>query len=132
MIDDEGASRASLEESLSRDGDFDVETFAPGTEMLLAVGEYKPDVVVFDLRMPGVDGYQLLDALRDARDEVGELILVALGTHDDELPIARRHGAQLAFAKARMKLDELHPQLVKLVSDEQRRPMLQHAHERTA
>ncbi len=124
VIDDESMWRAWIEEALQTDGDFDVETFAPGTEVLLATGEYKPDVIVFDLRMPGLDGHQLLDAFHQAQDELGDMLLVAMGAHDDELPLARRNGAHLALSKSRVKAGELHPMLVKLVSEKQRRPIL--------
>ena len=123
VIDDESMWRSWIEEALQRDGDFDIETFAPGTEVLLATGEYKPDVIVFDLRMPGIDSHQLLEALHETRDDLGDVLLVAMGAHDDELPLARRNGAHLALSKMRVKTGELHPMLVKLVSEKQRRPL---------
>jgi excisionase family DNA binding protein len=122
VIDDEALWRTSIETALQND--FDVETFAPGTEVLLAAGERRPDVVLFDLRMPGMDGHQLLDALHHASDDIGDVLIVAIGGHDEDLPAARRGGAHLCLAKARVAAGDLHPMLIKLISEKQRRPML--------
>lgn len=121
VLDDEELWRKSIRTALQ--ADFDVETCTPSPEALLEIGERKPDIIVFDLRMPGMDSLQLLEALSDARELVGDLLLVAIGAHDEELPIARRSGAQLAISKSRVAVGELHPLVVKLVSEHQRRPL---------
>src|ERR1044072_6906667 len=45
---------------------FDVVTARNGTESLVRVAESVPDLVVSDIRMPGMDGYQLARQLRSS------------------------------------------------------------------
>jgi excisionase family DNA binding protein len=122
VLDDEELWRKSIQTALQND--FEVETSAPAPEALLDIGERRPDVVIFDLHMPGMDTLLLMEALHDATDTLGEVLLVAVGAHDEELPLARRSGAQLALSKNRIANGDLHPLVVKLVSEHQRRPML--------
>jgi hypothetical protein len=65
-----------------------------------------------------------MEALHQSTDTLGEVLLVAVGAHEEELPLARRSGAQLALSKNRIANGDLHPLVVKLVSEHQRRPML--------
>jgi len=122
VLDDEAIWRQSIETALQHD--FEVETCAPGLEALLAIGEQRPDVVIVDLHMPGVDAPLLVEALSGAGELLGEVRVVALVAHDEGLPAARRGGAHLALSKGRVAAGELHPLLVKLVSEHQRRPLL--------
>jgi excisionase family DNA binding protein len=49
-----------------------------GFEGLLRVGERKPDVLVTDLDMPGMDGFRLIDALRnDTRYQSTQIVVVS-------------------------------------------------------
>jgi CheY-like chemotaxis protein len=43
---------------------YEVDTAADGTEALAKVRRAAPEVVLLDLRMPGLDGWQVLEALR--------------------------------------------------------------------
>lgn len=45
-------------------GDYEVSTARSGREALLQLAEYVPDLIVSDIRMPGMDGYQLARQLR--------------------------------------------------------------------
>ena len=47
-------------ERLLRSAGISVKTFASGTKFLQAVRDYKPDCVVVDLHMPGIDGFEVL------------------------------------------------------------------------
>lgn len=122
VLDDEAIWRQSIETALEHD--FEVVACAPGPEALLAIGEQRPDAVIVDLHMPGVDAPLLVEALSEAQELLGEVLVVAVAAHDEDLPIARRRGAHLALSKGRVAAGELQPLLVKLVSEHQRRPLL--------
>ena len=66
-------------ERLLRSAGISVRTFASGTTFLHAVRAYKPDCVVVDLHMPGIDGFEVL--LRLAHDHAGLPVIVMTG-HD--------------------------------------------------
>ena len=59
VIDDEARYRQLYAETLRKAG-FDVETAASAEEAWDAIGERQPDMVVCDIRMPGVDGISFL------------------------------------------------------------------------
>jgi DNA-binding NarL/FixJ family response regulator len=57
-----------------------------GAEALAAVRKRRPDVVLMDLRMPGVDGIAATKAVLEARPEAR---VVVLSAHDDEADVAQ-------------------------------------------
>jgi EAL domain-containing protein (putative c-di-GMP-specific phosphodiesterase class I)/DNA-binding response OmpR family regulator len=67
IADDEAANRQLLEMTLARIGLTDVASFGDGAALLAAVERDEPDLILLDLRMPGLDGYQVLEALRVRR-----------------------------------------------------------------
>jgi excisionase family DNA binding protein len=53
-------------------------TASNGFEGLLRIGEHKPDMVVTDLNMPGMDGFEMLRALRKPNSGFGALHIVVV------------------------------------------------------
>src|SRR6185312_3644052 len=66
IADDEPANRLLLERILAQGGFTHVRSFPGGQELLDECAREKPDLVLVDLRMPGVDGFGVLEALRGA------------------------------------------------------------------
>src|SRR5436305_1322521 len=64
VVDDEAAIRDSLHMILEYEG-YRVEEAASGSQALTKVGERAPDVIVLDIKMPEMDGLELLKALRE-------------------------------------------------------------------
>jgi CheY-like chemotaxis protein len=64
VVDDEPMVRQSLGQFLGDEG-YTVEEAADGADALARVGEHRPDVILLDLMMPGMNGRQFLRALRD-------------------------------------------------------------------
>jgi CheY-like chemotaxis protein len=71
VVDDEPLVRILLQRGLERDG-FEVWLAANGREAIEVYREHRDqiDVVLLDVRMPGLDGPQTLDALRELDPEV--------------------------------------------------------------
>ncbi len=59
IVDDEHLIRWSLEKDLSRAG-YETRQAASGEEALEAMEESEPDLVLLDLRMPGIDGFEVI------------------------------------------------------------------------
>lgn len=116
VVDDETIWRATLEATLSTG--YDVRAYAQGVEVLVAIGALQPDIIVIDTRMPGFDGYALVETLRNHR-ALGEALVVALTQHDDEAAGAKAVGAHGALAKSR--ISELPKLLTRLLMEYQRR-----------
>ncbi len=64
IADDEPANRLLLERILARGGYTRVVSFPDGKSLLTACEAEEPDLVLADLRMPGVDGFGVLESLR--------------------------------------------------------------------
>ena len=79
IADDEEAARRGLEQILREDG-YEVFVASDGDEALRLVAESSPDVVVTDLRMPTMNGHELLTRVRQAYPEVAVVIMTAHGT----------------------------------------------------
>ena len=63
VVDDSAVDRRFVGELLKRDGDWRIEFAENGSEALARMKETQPDLVVTDLMMPGMDGFQLLREL---------------------------------------------------------------------
>ncbi len=78
VVDDEASARKGLEKLLEQEG-FTVRLAADGEDGLRAAQEFAPDVVVTDLRMPKLDGMQLLARLREQDRGLPVIVATAFG-----------------------------------------------------
>ncbi len=78
VVDDEASARTGLEKLLRQEG-FTVRIEADGAAGLRAADEFAPDVVVTDLRMPQMDGMQLLTRLREQDRGLPVIVATAFG-----------------------------------------------------
>jgi two-component system NtrC family response regulator/two-component system response regulator HydG len=92
IADDEATARESLAKILAEDG-YEVYTAPDGQEALRIAAEESPDIVLTDLRMPAMDGNELLQRLRKAYPDVGVVIMTAFGTIRSAVE-ALREGAE--------------------------------------
>src|SRR5882672_5654255 len=68
IVDDERLARRRVREMLQSDRDIEVVgERANGPEAVMAVRESNPDLMFLDVQMPGMDGFEVLNALRDER-----------------------------------------------------------------
>uniref|UniRef100_UPI003EE55CB7 response regulator transcription factor n=1 Tax=Curtobacterium flaccumfaciens TaxID=2035 RepID=UPI003EE55CB7 len=56
-----------------------------GRDVFFAAREFQPDVIVLDVMLPDIDGFEVLERLRDARDDVRVLFLTARDAPADRL-----------------------------------------------
>ncbi len=78
VVDDEASARTGLEKLLKQDG-HTVETAEDGGSALQRAGEWPPDVVVTDLKMPRMDGIELLKKLRELDPNLPVIVATAFG-----------------------------------------------------
>jgi two-component system, OmpR family, response regulator len=82
LVDDEDNLRSMLEAALRHNG-FDVASVASGREALAAVGAAEPDLVVLDVMLPDLDGFEVCRRLRADGHHTPVLFLTARdGTED--------------------------------------------------
>lgn len=83
VVDDNADLRDLVAESLRKLGDFTVATATNGVEGLERYFALRPDCVVIDVKMPGLDGYQLVRALRgDAASQTTPLVILSAMVQD--------------------------------------------------
>jgi DNA-binding NtrC family response regulator len=97
VVDDEADARTALAELLRAEG-YLVETAADGFKALGKMQEFAPDLVLTDLRMPGMNGVELLEKLRADHPDVVVLVMTAFGAAESALA-ALREGAAGYFMK---------------------------------
>lgn len=87
VVDDSAELRSLVAESLRKLGRFNVVEAQDGIEGLERFFEVHPDCVVIDVKMPGLDGYQLIRALRGDPASSGTplVILSAMVQEKDRL-----------------------------------------------
>ena len=82
IADDHMVVREGLQTVLEVAGDIEaVGAAADGAEAVRMAGELAPDVVLMDLRMPGIDG---IEAIRQIKDLYPAVEIVILTTYDDD------------------------------------------------
>jgi two-component system, NtrC family, response regulator HydG len=104
VVDDEPTARQGLEKLLRRKG-YRVQAEADGEAALQAAAEFAPDVVVTDLRMPKMDGIELLKQLRAQDRDVPVIVATAFGEVSSAVS-AMRAGADDYLTKP-LEIDEL-------------------------
>jgi len=92
VVDDEPTISEIVSRYLERAG-YETETADDGAEALEAIGRFRPDLVVLDLMMPGIDGLEVLRRVRERpASRTAVILLTAKGEESDRI-IGLRLGA---------------------------------------
>ncbi len=91
VVDDEKLIRWSVSERLKRDG-YEVLTAESGEQALQTIGATPPDVLLLDVKLPGIDGVQTLRQALGLHPELAVLMMSAHSTVDVAVE-AMKHGA---------------------------------------
>lgn len=84
LVEDNRDYGATLRANLEREG-YQVTVALTGTDGLDAARALRPDLIVLDLMLPGLNGYTVLQRLRDEGLAMPVLIMTARGTEDEKL-----------------------------------------------
>ena len=82
VVDDDPYTRDILLRFLSERG-FDVETADDGESALTTIPDYEPDVVLLDIRMPEMDGVEVLRRIEEEKMDCG--VIMISGVADEEV-----------------------------------------------
>jgi len=78
VVDDEEIMRNLLDKMLSLEG-YNILTAVDGQDALEIIAEEKVDLVVSDMKMPRMDGFELLKNLRNNYPDMGVVIMTGFG-----------------------------------------------------
>ncbi len=103
VIDDDRSIRWVLERAL-RQADMDVTCFSNGVGIMDALTRGRPDVILSDIRMPGVDGLELLQQVNSRYPSLPVIIMTA---HSDlDSAVSAFHGGAFEYLPKPFDLDE--------------------------
>ena len=97
-VEDETDLQWLVKHILESVGGFEVMVCNSGAESLRRIGEFAPDLVLLDVMMPGMDGFEVLRALR-ARSEYAAIPVVFVTARTQEGDEYLRSGAQGVITK---------------------------------
>ncbi len=104
VVDDEANARNALAEIL-RDEGFAIETAADGFKALPKLRDFEPEIVLTDLKMPGMDGVELMGKVKEHDADVGVVLMTAFGAVETAVH-AMQQGAEDYLTKP-LNADEL-------------------------
>jgi DNA-binding NtrC family response regulator len=92
IVDDEKGLREAVAERLTDHG-FVVEQAASGEEALQTLGGFAFDILITDLRLPGIDGRQVLEAALERYPEIVAIVITGYGTVKDAVDAIKQGAA---------------------------------------
>ncbi len=117
VIDDDRAIRWVLERAL-RQADMDVASFDNAAAALHALEEGAPDVIISDIRMPGMDGIKMLERIKTGYPDLPVIIMTA---HSDlDSAVSAYQGGAFEYMPKPFDVDEA-VDLVRRAVDQSRR-----------
>ena len=148
IIDDEIAIRDSCSQVLAKDG-YRTETSEDGDSGLQKISHIKPDLVLVDLKMPGMSGMELLEKTRDIDPNIVFVVITGYATIEsaveamkhnaydflpkpftpDQLRIIVKRGLErrilaLESARLRQEKEKMRENFITLVSHQLRSPLV--------
>jgi len=104
VIDDDVSISETLELYLTEEG-YDVVTAPTGTEGLNRFVKHSPEVVILDIRLPDIDGFTVLEDLREENENVKVIMITA--HHDMDSTIRAMKEGAFDYIHKPINVDEL-------------------------
>src|SRR5262245_29179004 len=104
LVDDEAALRDAIAEQL-RDRGYAVDCAESGEEALTRLADFAYDIIVADLRLPGIDGSALVEAAVGRYPDIIAIVVTGFGTTKDAVEAIKRGAWD--FVSKPFQIDEL-------------------------
>lgn len=108
LIIEDDAFLKDLESKKLASTGYKISTAGTMEELTKVLKEGNPDIILLDLMLPGVDGFEILKSLKasEATRPIPVLVFSNL-TNDEEISRARELGAKEFYIKSNFTLDEI-------------------------
>ena len=113
LVDDDEDFLTSAKECLNLEGNFDIETALSSDEALKKMLNKKPDVIVCDIQMPMINGFQFLKMLRDSGNSIPFIVFTM--TDKKEVAVQAFHLGANGFIGKYGDPTLVYPQLKKCI-----------------
>lgn len=119
IVDDEPAVLSFIEGTLQLEGEYELATAPDGFEAAHQLAIFEPDLVVLDIMLPGMDGFEICRRLKSdpAMSRVKVLVVTGFATEENIEKILH-YGADDYLAKP-LKLEDLKRKVRQLLADVQ-------------
>ncbi|AKP48849.1 MULTISPECIES: response regulator [Bacillus] len=97
IVDDQFGIRILLNEVLQKEG-YETYQASNGAQALEIVDRYSPDLVLLDMKIPGMDGIEILKRMKQKDPDIRVIIMTAYGELD-MIQEAKELGVLTHFAK---------------------------------
>jgi|SRR3989344_3565602 len=116
IIEDEQLIGELFRDYLSPEKTWNVELVGTGEEGLKKMRATKPDILLLDIILPGISGYEVLQQMKAERElaEIPVLILSNLG-QKEEIAKGLSLGAEDFLVKANIEIDEIQNKIKKIL-----------------
>jgi len=104
LVDDQDTIRFFLEKTLTQEG-YEAVTAKTGGEAIEKARQVMPDLVLLDLKLPDMDGLEVLKKLKEIFPEVGVVMITAFG--DIETAVRAMKAGAFDFVSKPINLDQL-------------------------
>ncbi|MCD5385019.1 MAG: response regulator [Candidatus Pacebacteria bacterium] len=117
VVEDDKFLRELITQKLIREG-YDVKGAVDGEDGVIKIKEEKPDIILLDLILPGIDGFEVLTKVKDDPElkDIPVLILSNLGQRDD-VERGLKLGAVDFLIKAHFTPGEIIEKIEKIMGD---------------
>src|SRR5579884_801208 len=107
LVEDDNNLREIYQARLQAEG-YQIATASDGEEALVVAKNEKPDLIIADIMMPKISGFEMLDILRntDGLKNTRVIMLTALGQSDDQQR-ADKLGADRYLVKSQVTLEDI-------------------------
>jgi CheY-like chemotaxis protein len=118
IVDDEKAVISVIRRFIERlDHPFQVEVAMDGYDAGHQVASFRPDVVFLDIRLPGIDGYEVCRRIKQSNDGVQTRVIAMTGYYEEHVAIRITElGAEMCLQKP-FSPDDLRRALAKVGVD---------------
>jgi CheY-like chemotaxis protein len=118
LVEDDNNLREIYEARLQAEG-YTIVTAKDGEEALVVAKAERPDLIISDIMMPKISGFEMLDILRNTENlkTVPVIMLTALGQNDDQQR-ADKLGADRYLVKSQVTLEDIVKVAHELLGDE--------------
>lgn len=114
VVDDEQSIRFLYREELEEDG-YNVITASDGEEALRKVQKERPDLITLDIRMPGMDGIEVLHRIREMDKNIPVIMSTAYGEYRNDFNV----WASDAYVVKTANLVELKETISRLLAEDE-------------
>jgi excisionase family DNA binding protein len=115
VVDDDPHFRDAVTEALGLDARFHVEAASDGYEALIKIGTYRPQLLVLDLVMPGLDGYEVCRKVKADPVTNSTRILAVTGYAEGSARDRILEAGADAWLEKPVRLEALHAEAARLL-----------------